>query len=151
MPITAEELETVKDMLALTNRSVLITRRKDGGVQSSPMVHVSDDDGNILFTTRQTNVKVKNLQRDPYIAVTLITEKFLGAWMQVEGTAEITFQPENMDGLRDFFRRRGNAETDTDAFVQRMKDEGRCLIKVNATRVIIPPTRPPSRLSSATP
>ncbi len=132
----------VKSFLAETNRCVLMTRRRDGGFQSSPMSVVADDDGNLLFSTRQTAIKVKNLKRDPYAAVCIITERFLGAWMHVEGTAEIELLPDALPGLADFYRRRMAEDTTSDAFKQRMQDENRCLIRIRPTHVVQPPPRP---------
>jgi PPOX class probable F420-dependent enzyme len=132
----------VREFLTQTNRCVLMTRRRDGGVQSSPMSVVADDDGNLLFSTRPSAVKVKNLQRDPYAAACLITERFLGAWLHVEGTAEIELLPEALPALADFYRRRTGEDTSTDAFKQRMQAENRCLIRVRTQRVVQPPPRP---------
>ena len=42
---TSADLEAVTQFAAGTARAVLVTRRKDGGLQSSPMSVVADDDG----------------------------------------------------------------------------------------------------------
>ena len=134
------QLETVREFLKDTSRGVLMTRRRDGGIQSSPMALTADDDGNVLFSTRSTAAKIRNLQRDPYAAVCVITERFLGPWLHVEGSAEIEFLPDALPNLRDFYkRRRFSEDTESDAFKQRMEQEGRCLIRVRVTRVVIPP------------
>ncbi|HEV7666533.1 MAG TPA: PPOX class F420-dependent oxidoreductase [Chloroflexota bacterium] len=144
--VSSTQLDALKQLLQETSRGVLMTRRRDGGIQSSPMALLGDDEGNLLFSTRAATAKVKNLQRDPYAAVCIITEKFLGPWMHVEGQADITFLPEAMPLLADFYRRRGFADdTDSEAFKQRMQDEGRCLIRVRITRTVQPPSRPPAR------
>ena len=145
MAVTDAQLDAVKAFLKDTSRGVLMTRRKDGGIQSSPMAVVADDRGDLLFSTRATTVKVRNLQRDPYAAVSIITERFLGAWMHVEGTAEIEFLPAGLSGLADFYRRRSGEDTATDAFTNRMAEEGRCLIRVRPTRVVQPAPRPAPR------
>ena len=43
----------------------------------------------MLFSTRATTVKVQNLRRDADAAVCIITETFLGPWLQVEGSADV--------------------------------------------------------------
>src|SRR3981081_4650762 len=48
------QLETVREFLKDTSRGVLMTRRRDGGIQSSPMALADDDDGNVLISTRYT-------------------------------------------------------------------------------------------------
>src|SRR5438309_2695605 len=89
MAVEDSQLDTVREFLKDTSRGVLMTRRRDGGIQSSPMALAADDDGNLLFSTRSTAAKVRNLKRDPYAAVCVITERFLGPWLHVEGNAEI--------------------------------------------------------------
>src|SRR5947208_2231914 len=66
MAVEDSQLETVREFLKDTSRGVLMTRRRDGGIQSSPMALAADDDGNVLFSTRSTAAKVRNLTRDPY-------------------------------------------------------------------------------------
>jgi PPOX class probable F420-dependent enzyme len=149
MAVAQLELDAVKQFLKDTNRGILITRRREGGVQSSPMTIVADDAGNLLFSTRRTAAKVKNLQRDPYAAVTVITEQFLGPWMHLDCTAEITLLPDAMLGLADFYRRRFAEDTQSEAFKNRMISEGRCLIRLRVDRVVQPAPRPPRPATSA--
>jgi PPOX class probable F420-dependent enzyme len=140
MAVEDSQRETVKEFLKDTSRGVLMTRRKDGGIQSSPMALAADDDGNVLFSTRSTAAKVRNLKRDPYAAVCVITEKFLGPWLHVEGHAEVEYLPAALPALRDFYRRRRYSDdTESDAFKHKMETEGRCLIRVRVSRVVIPP------------
>jgi PPOX class probable F420-dependent enzyme len=141
-PMPAADAQAVKDFLQQTNRAVLITVRKDGGFQSSPMSVVADDEGNVLLATRATTAKVRNLQRNPKAALCLITERFLGAWLHVEGEAEIQHLPQALPALADFFKRRNGEDTSTDAFKQRMHDENRVFIRVKTQRVVQPPARP---------
>ena len=143
------DTDAVKDFLKQTNRAVLITYRKDGLAQSSPMSVVADDDGNVLLATRSTAAKVRNLARNPKAAICLITERFLGAWLHVEGEAEIEHLPDALPSLADFFRRRTGEDTSTDAFKQRMTDEQRVFIRLKTQRVVRPPSRPPAATAVA--
>jgi PPOX class probable F420-dependent enzyme len=131
------DLDAVKQFAAQTTRAVLVTRRKDGGLQSSPMAVVSDDDGNVLTATRARNAKTYNLARDPHATVCLFTERWPGPWMHVEGNAEIERLPGAMPLLADYYRRRGQ-DTTTDAFRERMITEDRVLIRVRPRRVVGP-------------
>lgn len=119
-----------------------MTRRRDGGVQSSPMALLGgqgNGTGDVLFATRATTAKIKNLKRDPYTAVCIITDKFIGPWMHVEGEADITYLPEALPELVDFYGRRGTmGDTASAEFAQRMRDENRCLVRVRVTRVVQP-------------
>jgi hypothetical protein len=73
-----EEAPVVTPLAAQTARDVLVTRRKDGGLQSSPMAVVADDDGTVLTATRVRNAKAYNLARDPRAMVCLFTERWPG-------------------------------------------------------------------------
>src|SRR5437016_11361454 len=86
-------LEAVKQFGGPNTRAVLVTHRKGGGLQSSPMSVVADDDGNILTATRARNAKAYNLARDPHATLCLFTERWPGPWMHVEGEAEIERLP----------------------------------------------------------
>jgi PPOX class probable F420-dependent enzyme len=137
MVATSADLEALKQFAAQTTRAVLVTRRKDGGLQSSPMAVVADGDGNVLTATRAQNAKTYNLARDPRAVLCLFNERWPGPWMHVEGEAEIERLPQAMALLADYYRRRGQ-ETTTDAFRERMLNENRVLIRVKIQRVVRP-------------
>jgi len=133
--VSSEDLQAITKFAGGTIRSVLVTHRKDGGLQSSPMSCAADEQGNLLTATRAANAKVTNLKRDPRITVCLFTEQWPGPWMHVEGEAEITGLPEAMPLLAAYYARRGQ-DTSTDQFRQRMQSEDRVLIRVKPSRVV---------------
>ena len=135
MTATAEDLKAISDFAKGTIRSVLVTHRKDGGLQSSPMSCAADEEGNLLTATRAGNAKVTNLKRDPRITVCLFTDQWPGPWMHIEGEANITGLPEAMPLLQAYYARRGQ-DTSNDAFRQRMQSENRVLIRVKPQRVV---------------
>jgi PPOX class probable F420-dependent enzyme len=129
--------QAIRDFAAGTTRSVLVTRRKDGGLQSSPMSVTADDDGNVLTATRAANAKTRNLARDPRATICLFKDQWPGPWMHVEGEVEIERLPEAMPLLVEYYARRGQ-DTSTDEFRQRMQHEDRVLIRIKPTRVVLP-------------
>jgi PPOX class probable F420-dependent enzyme len=137
MTASAEDLHAIRDFAKATTRSVLVTRRKDGGLQSSPMACVADDDGYVLTATRAANAKTKNLVRDPRITMCLFTDQWPGPWMHVEGEVEITRLPEAMPLLQAYYARRGQ-DTTTEEFRQRMLHENRVLLRIKPQRVVRP-------------
>ncbi|MBV8716041.1 MAG: PPOX class F420-dependent oxidoreductase [Chloroflexi bacterium] len=137
MTVSADDLQAIKDFAKGTTRSVLVTRRKDGGLQSSPMACTADDDGTILTATRAQNAKTKNLVRDGRITMCLFTDQWPGPWMHVEGEVEIERLPNAMPLLAAYYARRGQ-DTSTEEFRQRMLNENRVLIRVKPQRVVRP-------------
>jgi PPOX class probable F420-dependent enzyme len=137
----APDLDALKQFASQATRAVLITYRKDGSVQSSPMSVVVDaDDGTILTATRARNAKTYNLARDPRATLCLFAEQWPGPWMHVDGAAEIERLPDAMPLLVDYYGRRGQ-DTSTDAFRERMLSENRVLIRVRPQRVVRPAAR----------
>ena len=134
MTATSDDLAAVRQFGKQTTRSVLITRRKEGGLQSSPMSVVADDNRDILTATQARNAKTYNLTRDPRATICLCDEQWPGPWMQVEGEAAITRLPEALPLLEDYYARRGQ-DTTTEAFRERMLNENRVLIRIKTERV----------------
>lgn len=135
MVAASHDLEALVQLASRGARAVLVTRRKNGDLQSSPMAVVADDDGNVLTATRARSAKTFNLARDPRATLCLFTERWPGPWMHVEGEAEIERLPEAMPLLADYYRRRGQ-DTTTDEFRERMQKENRVLIRVKTRRVV---------------
>jgi PPOX class probable F420-dependent enzyme len=140
MLASSADLETVKQFAAQTTRAVMVTRRKDGGLQSTPMAVLADDNGDVLTATPARSAKTYNLTRDPRAMLCLFTETFPGPWLHIEGQAEIARLPEAMPLLEDYYRRRGQ-DTTTPAFRERMLKENRVLIRVRTERLVRPPNR----------
>jgi PPOX class probable F420-dependent enzyme len=135
MTATSSDLEALKQLASQGARAVLVTRRRDGGLQSSPMAVVADDHGNVLTATRAGNAKTHNLVRDRRATLCIFTERWPGPWMHVEGEAEIERLPEAMPLLADYYHRRGQ-DTTTEAFRERMLSENRVLIRVKTLRLV---------------
>jgi len=131
----SDDRDAIKQFAARTTRAILITRRKDGGLQTSPMAVLADDNGDILTATRARNAKTYNLTRDPRATLCLFDDKWPGPWMHIEGEAEISRLPEAMPLLTDYYGRRGQ-DTTTEAFRERMTGENRVLLRIKPTRVL---------------
>jgi PPOX class probable F420-dependent enzyme len=116
------------------HHAVLATRRRDGGVQMSPIACAVDGDGNVVISSRETAIKTKNLRRDPHAALCLLNDGFFGAWAQVEGPAEVVSLPSAMDGLVDYYRQVAGEHPDWDDYRNAMEREQRCLIRITPER-----------------
>lgn len=115
------------------HRAVLANRRR-GGIQQTPVLVAVDDEGRAIISSRETAYKVKNLRRDPWAQLCLLTERFYGEWHYVEGQAEIVSLPEAMDPLIDYYKRFPDENPDWDDYRERMRREQRVLIRITLER-----------------
>lgn len=115
-------------------RAVMVTRRKDGSPQLSPILAVADDDGRLLVSSRETAYKVKNLRRDPRASLCFLNEGFFGEWIQVDGTAELISLPEAMDLLVGYYRRAQGEHPDWDEYRSAMERDRRLIVRITISR-----------------
>jgi PPOX class probable F420-dependent enzyme len=128
------DTEHASDFIRLHRRAVLATRRRDGGVQMTPVIATVDGEGRPIISSRETAFKVKNLRRDPWAQLCVITERFYGEWIFVEGPAEVVSLPEAMDLLIDYYQRFPGENPDWDDYRERMRREQRVLIRITIER-----------------
>ena len=121
------------EFVAANHRAILATRRRDGSPQMSPIA-CGVQDGRIVVSSRETAVKVKNLRRDPHVSLCVMNDGFYGAWVQVDGTAEIVSLPAAMDGLVEYYRQLSGEHPDWDDYRAAMQREQRVLIRVTPER-----------------
>jgi PPOX class probable F420-dependent enzyme len=128
------DLDVARDVIAEQHHAVLATRRSNGSVQMSPVLAVVDAQGHVVVSSRQTAYKVKNLRRDPAVALCVLPDTFFGRWIQVDGTAEIIELPDAMDGLIDYYRRAAAEHPNWDEYRAAMQRDQRVLIRIRITR-----------------
>jgi PPOX class probable F420-dependent enzyme len=114
-------------------RAVLVTRRRDGRPQTSPVTVGVGGDGALVISSRETAMKVKNLQRDPAAVLCVLSDGFFGPWVQVEGAVEVVHLPEAMEGLVDYYRRLSGEHPDWDDYRAAMERERRVLLRLTVT------------------
>jgi PPOX class probable F420-dependent enzyme len=125
----------VNDALAFfreNHRAVLVTRRRDGRPQLSPVVQAVGDDGRILISTRSGAAKVLNIKRDPSVSICALNDNFFGKWAQVDGTASISQLPEAMAMLRWVYSQIGGEHPDWDEFERDMVTQRRVVVAIRA-------------------
>jgi PPOX class probable F420-dependent enzyme len=124
------------DFIRSNSRCVLATTRRDGRAQLSPVDVTVNEQGQVVLSSRQTAMKVKNLRREPYASVCVFTDRFYGQWCQVEGPVTIVELPDAMEGLVDYYRRAsGKEHPDWDEYRDAMVREQRVLVVIDVERV----------------
>lgn len=122
------------DFVRPRHHMILVTRRKDGSPQLSPVTGGVDPDGRIVIATYPQRAKVKNLRRNAESAVMVLSDEWNDAWVQVDGTAEVIDLPDALDPLVDYFRSISGEHSDWDEYRQAMQDQGKCLVRITLTR-----------------
>lgn len=128
------DLDEARDFLREHHHGVLATRRRDGGIQQSPVLVNLDGDGRAIISSRETAYKVRNLRRDPWAQTCVFTDRFFGEWLFVEGRAEVLSLPQAMDPLIDYYKRFPDENPDWDDYRARMERERRVLIRIELDR-----------------
>jgi PPOX class probable F420-dependent enzyme len=113
---------------------ILLTRRRDGSAQLSPVTGGVDEAGRIVVSSYPERAKVANLRRTAECSVLVLSDDFGGAWVQVDGTGEVLDLPEALEPLVQYFRAISGEHPDWDEYRQAMRDQGKCLIRITPGR-----------------
>lgn len=116
------------------HRVTLVTQRKDGTPQLSPVTAGVDEEGRVVISTYPTRAKVANLRRDPRVSLMFQSDEWDGPWVQVDGTAEVIDLPDAVEPLVDYFRSISGEHPDWDEYREAMQKQGKSLIRVTIER-----------------
>jgi PPOX class probable F420-dependent enzyme len=125
------------DLLAFVrprHRMLLATTRGDGRPQMSPVSGGVDDEGRIVIASYPSRAKTRNAERDPQTSVLVLSDEWDGAWVQVDGTAEILHMPQAGDGLVDYYRCIAGEHPDWGQYREAMALQDKSLIRITPTR-----------------
>ncbi len=128
------DLDKAREFIRGHHQAVMATRRKDGSPQLSPVTCGVDGEGQVVVSTRETAMKVKNLQRDPAVSLCVVSDGFYGDWVQVDGRATVVSLPDAMDGLVDYYRSISGEHPDWDDYRAAMEQERRVLVRIDLER-----------------
>src|SRR5512133_1158192 len=120
------------DFARSRHRLTLITTKRDGRPQASPVTGGVDAEGRIVISTYPDRAKATNLRRHPAASVLVHSDEWNGAWVQVDGTAEVLDMPsqEAEDGLVEYFRCIAGEHSDWDEYREAMRNQGKSLVRV---------------------
>ena len=120
------------DFARTRHQLTLITTKRDGRPQASPVTGGVDADGRIVISTYPDRAKAVNLRRNPAVTVLVHSDEWNGAWVQVDGTAEVLDMPspEAEDGLVEYFRCIAGEHSDWDDYRAAMRRQGKSLVRV---------------------
>ena len=113
---------------------ILLTHRADGSVQGSPVAAGVDGEGRIVVSTYPERAKARNVARHGTASVITLSEDFNGAWVQVDGDAELITLPDAVEPLVEYFRAIAGEHPDWDEYRQAMVTQGKALIRLTPQR-----------------
>jgi PPOX class probable F420-dependent enzyme len=123
------EISDAQDYLRRNHRAVLATVRRDGRPQLSPVTVAVDETGQVIISTREPAMKVRNVRRDPRVSLVAFPDRFFGDWVQVEGTAEIVELPAAMELLVAYYRSVSGEHPDWDDYRAAMQRDQRVILR----------------------
>jgi PPOX class probable F420-dependent enzyme len=131
---TTVDLAALLEFVRPRHHMVLVTERKDGAPQVSPVTAGVDSDGRIVISTYPERAKVTNLRRTSACSVLVLSDDFGGAWVQVDGTAEVIDLPAAVEPLVDYYRAISGEHADWAEYRDAMRTQGKSLIRITPTR-----------------
>ena len=116
------------------HQGTLVTRRRDGSPQMSPVTCGVDDAGRIVVSTYPQRAKVANLRRDPAVSMLIHSDDWNGPYVQVDGTAEVIDMPDAVEPLVEYFRCISGEHSDWDEYREAMRAQNKSLIRISIER-----------------
>jgi PPOX class probable F420-dependent enzyme len=135
--IAKTDTVSLEELLAFVrprHQAVLVTTRKDGRPQLSPVTCGVDPEGRIVIATYPQRAKTANARRDPDVSLCVLSDGWNGAWVQVDGTAEVLDMPAAEEPLVEYFRSISGEHPDWDEYKTAMADQGKSLMRITPTR-----------------
>jgi PPOX class probable F420-dependent enzyme len=116
------------------HRATLVTRRRDGSPQMSPVTCGLDGEGRLVVSTYPRRAKAVNARRDPQASVLVHSDDWDGPYVQIDGTAEVIDTPDAVEPLVDYYRCIAGEHPDWDEYREAMRNQGKSLIRITPQR-----------------
>lgn len=128
------DLDELLEFLRARSHTLLVTTRRDGRPQLSPVACGVDGQGRLVIATYPERAKVHNVRREPTVSVCTVSDDWDGPYVQVDGHAEVLDLPEAMEPLVEYFRSLAGEHSDWDEYRAAMQRQGKCLIRMTIDR-----------------
>lgn len=131
---TRVDLDGLLEFVRPRHRALLVTRRRDGSPQASPVTCGVDDSGRVVASTYPERAKVHNARRDASVSVVVLSDDWNGPWVQIDGDAEVIDAPDSVEPLVEYYRNISGEHPDWDEYRAAMVAQGKSLIRVTPRR-----------------
>lgn len=115
------------------HRAIVMTTRRDGSPQASPVTCGVDDAGRIVVSTYPDRVKAMNARRDPAGSVLVLSDDW-DPWVQVWGTFEVLDMPDALEPLVDYYRYISGEHPNWDEYRAAMVEQDKSLLRLTIER-----------------
>jgi PPOX class probable F420-dependent enzyme len=133
---TAEKVDrdALLEFVRPRHKGTLVTTRKDGRPQMSPVSCGVDDEGRIVVSTYPERAKAVNLRRDPRVSILVHSDDWNDPYVQVDGTAEVLDMPDALEPLVEYYRCIAGEHPDWDEYREAMVAQDKSLIRITIER-----------------
>jgi len=133
---TADQVgrEELLAFLRPRHHALLMTHRRDGSPQLSPVTAGVDTEGRVVIATYPQRAKTRNARRDPRVSLCFVSDDWDDAWVQVDGTAEVLDLSEALEPFVDYYRSIAGEHPDWDDYRAAMLRQGKSLLRVTVER-----------------
>jgi PPOX class probable F420-dependent enzyme len=131
---THVDLNGLLDFVRPRHHMIVITARRDGSPQVSPVTGGVDSDGRLVVSSYPERAKTRNLRRNPRCTVLVLSDDFGGAWVQIEGRGEVLDLPEALEPLVEYYRAISGEHPDWDEYREAMTSQGKVLLRITPIR-----------------
>ena len=131
---TRVDLDGLLEFLRPRHHMVLLTERSDGRPQASPVTGGVDDSGRIVVSSYRDRAKTVNLRRRPWASVVVLSDDFGGAWVQVDGDADVVDARDDVEPFVEYFRNISGEHPDWEEYREAMVTQDKSLLRITPTR-----------------
>ncbi len=127
-------LDELLEFVRPRHHAILVTTRRDGRPQLSPVSCGVNPAGRIVISTYPQRAKTANARRTPEVSVCVLSDNWDDAWVQLDGIAEVLDLPEAAEPFVDYFRSISGEHPDWDEYTAAMTRQGKSLLRITPTR-----------------
>jgi PPOX class probable F420-dependent enzyme len=81
--------EELLNFIRPRHHGILVTERRDGRPQTSPVTMGVDSDDRVVVSSYPERAKSKNAARSAQASVCVLSNEFSGEWVQLDGRIEV--------------------------------------------------------------
>jgi PPOX class probable F420-dependent enzyme len=118
-----------------TRTAILATTRPDGRPHAVPICFALEDD-DVLFLTHEASAKGQAMRRDPRVTLVVDDETPPFAFVMVEGTAELSRDPDEIDRVAPRIGERYDGPDGVEEFVRFAHEGLGLLVRVKPSRIV---------------